>query len=266
MKINFMKKFFYLTILMFVFTGIKLSYADEFSDAIISAKNNLFKAANSYDRKELIKVRGQFERILQLKKEEWLVNYYIALAEYNIASTFMQSDDKSELKKYNQAALKTIDKVIEGNPNFSDAYVLQMALNFNRFIYEQDKMMDIVSASNQSEELAKASDPNNPRYFLIKGVSNFYTPAAFGGGYDKAIEFLQKSVDYFKVRKEKVEYYPDWGADLANGYMALSLIKRDKDGDLTKAKEFIDAAYGYNPESGFVKNIVQKEYDEKTSK
>ncbi|HRE40559.1 MAG TPA: hypothetical protein PLG90_04435 [Ignavibacteria bacterium] len=261
-----MKIFLIITVLFLFTFSFKNSKADEFSDAMIAAKKNLYAAADKYERKELIKVRGQFERILQLKQEEWLVYYYIAFTEYNIATTYMQNDDKSDLKKYNVAAMNSIDKSIEKNPNFADAYVLQMALNFNRFIYEQDKMMDIVAASNQSEELAKANEPNNPRLFLIKGISTFYTPAAFGGGYDKAIDILQNSVDYFKIRKEKAEYYPDWGADLASGYMAFSLIKRDKDGDIAKAKEYIDKAYTYNPESGFVKNIVQKEYDKKISK
>lgn len=251
-------------IVLFLFM-FSYAHADDFSDAMVKAKKNFKTATNSADEKELIKVRGQFERILQLKKDEWLVNYWIALTDYSLALLYAR-DDAEKTKEYTLAGFKTLDKVIEKNPNFADAYVLQLALTFNRWIYEQDKMMDIISASEQAEQMSKSTDPSNPRYYLVKGISLYWTPAAFGGGEEKALEQFQKSEEYFKIRKEVNETYPDWGQEELNGYMALSLIKRNKDGDLTKAKEYIDSGLILNPNSKFINDFVQKEYNEKAGK
>lgn len=252
-------------IVLFLFM-FSYAHADDFTDAMVKAKKNLLTAANKVDEKELIKVRGQFERILQLKKDEWLVNYWIAMTDYSLALIKFQNEDKDGTKQYTEAGFKTLNKVIEQNPNFSDAYVLQLALTFNRWIYEQDKMMDIISATEQAEQMSKSADPSNPRYFLVKGISLYWTPAAFGGGEEKAIEQFQKSEEYYKIRKEVNETYPDWGQDQLYGYMALALIKRNGDGDLVKAKEYIDMSYALNPDSKFTKNFVEKEYNEKAGK
>jgi hypothetical protein len=252
-------------IILFLFT-FSYAHADDFSDAMMKAKKNLQTAANKVDEKELIKVRGQFERILQLKKDEWLVNYWIALTDYTLAVIKFQNEDKDGTKKYTEAGFETLDKVIEKNPNFSDAYVLQLALTFNRWIYEQDKMMDIVAASEQAEQMSKSTDPSNPRYFLVKGISLYWTPAAFGGGEEKALEQFTKSEEYYKIRKEVNETYPDWGQDQLYGYTALALMKRNKDGDMAKAKEYIDMGLAIDPESAFLTGFVQKQYNEQAEK
>jgi hypothetical protein len=253
-------------IALLIFLVSSFSMADDFSDAILKAKKNLKAAENKGDEKALLKVRGEFERILQLKKNTWIVYYYLSYTDFTIASTYMSSQVKDKIKKYTESGFEMINKSIEGNPDFSDSYVLQILLNFNRWIYEQDKMNDIIAASTQADETAKKLDPDNPRYYYTAGVSSYYTPEMFGGGVDKAIENLTKAYDLFQKRKEKEVYYPDWGLDNVDGFLTLCYIKRDNDGDMAKAKDFLDKGLAVNPESLFLKEYVQKQYDEKNKK
>lgn len=253
-------------LVLFVFLVSSFSYADDFSDAMAKAKKNLKSATDKYDEKALIKVRGEFERILQLKKNTWIVYYYLGYTDFSIASLYMENQDKDKIKKYTESGFEMINKSTELNPDFSDSYVMLMLLNFNRWMYEQDKMNEIISASTAADEMAKKLDPNNPRYYYTSGVSSFYTPEMFGGGVDKALESLNKAYELFQTRKEKESYYPDWGLDNVDGFISLSYLKRDKDGDLAKAKEFLDKGLAVNPDSGFLKSYVQKQYDEKNKK
>jgi len=242
------------------------SYSDDFSDAMLKAKSNLKKATNTYDEKALLKVRAEFERILQLKKDQWLVYYYMAYVDYNLSYTGMNGNDinKDVVKKYTISGLDMVDKSTSINPDFGEAYVLKLALTFSRWMYEQDKMTEIIAASTQADATAKKLDPDNPRYHLINGTSMLYTPEMFGGGVDKALKEFDKSYELFKTRKEKEEYYPDWGKDLICGYLALAYIKRGDDGDLAKAKNYIDEGLKVNPDCGFIKSYVQKQYDDKS--
>lgn len=247
-------------LIIITFTFLNISYADDFTKAILKAKKNLKAAMDKNDETKLMKSRAEFERILQLKKDVWIVNYYIALADYGLATTAFIKENKDNVKKYTQSGINVINKSIDENPTFADSYVLLETLNFNRWQYESDKMQDIISASESADQEAKKLEPNNPRYVLVTGIAHFYTPEAFGGGAKVAIPDFEKAIGLFKNRKEKSEIYPDWGHDMALGYMALSLIKRNDDGDIDKAKTYIDEATKINPDSGFISKYVMGEY------
>jgi len=257
-------------ILVFLFVIFISSFAnsqnDDFTNAILKAKKNLFTAMNNFEEKDLLKCRGEFERLLQLKKNEWIVNYYLAYIDYSISAAAMGSNDVDKVKKYTQSAFTLIDKSIEQKDDFCDSYVLRMSLNFNRWMYESDKMEDIIASTKEADDAAVKLDASNPRYYLMKGISLFYTPESFGGGIDAALKMLDKSYTIFQTRKEVVDYYPDWGYDLACGYIAMGFMKRDKEGDLDKAKTYLDNGLEKCPESGFLLNTVKKQYDEKTRK
>ncbi len=244
--------------------NIKANASEDFTKAMKKARKNLKAAMDKSDEQALTKSRAEFERILQLKEDPWLVNYYMALADNGLATSATIAKNIDKVKKYTQSGIETINKSLDLNPEFADSYVLLEALNFNRWQYEQEKMQDIISASQSADDAAKKLEPNNPRLLLITGIAQFYTPEAFGGGVKVAIPTLEKSLTAFKNRKEKSEIYPDWGNDMAMGYMALSLMKRDADGDMKKAKTYIDEAIIVNPDSGFINKYVMDEYNKNT--
>lgn len=259
-----MKKLTLLLIVLSLVTANMLK-ADDFEKAILKAKKNLQAATNAYDEKALIKVRGEFERILQLKKHDWIVNYYLAYIDYSIAFSYMggKNADNEKVKKFNESALALLDKSILVRDDFADSYVLRLAANFNRWVYEQDKMADIIAQSDEAKKKAETLDPNNPRLHFMNGMSAFYTPSAFGGGMDKAIPLFEKSYEIFKTRVEKEPYYPDWGKDLTYGFLAIAYEKRDDDGDKEKAKKIYEEGLKEFPDSGFLKNYVKSQLEEK---
>ncbi|MDD5360539.1 MAG: hypothetical protein PHN88_00285 [Ignavibacteria bacterium] len=237
--------------------------ADDFTDAIMKAKKNLQASMNTYDEKALLKVRGEFERILQLKKNEWIVTYYLALIDYTIASSAMggENSDKDKVKKYTESGFGNLEKSILVRDDFADSYILRYALSFNRWIYESDKMNDIIAQSEEAKTKSEKLESDNPRLSLMDGISTYYMPEMFGGGAKNAVPILEKSVELFAKRVEKEAYYPDWGKDMAYGFLVLAYIKRDDDGDKKKAAELFSKAATELPDSSFLKGFVKKELD-----
>lgn len=257
-----MKKTLLLVLLLITFgLNTVLKADDDFSKAIVKAKKNFKSAMDKFDEKEMVKSRGEFERILQLKKNVWLVNYYLALVDYNIATTGIQTKDNDKVKKYTQSGLDFLEKSTLERDNFADSYVLKLALEYNRFQYEMDKMQSIIADVQTAEETAKKLDPTNPRFYLVKGIATFYTPAAFGGGTDLAQPLFEKSVELFSLIKNTDETLPDWGNDGAYGYLALCHIDQGK---LPEAKIAMDKGLALNPESKFLTGYVKKAYDDKS--
>jgi hypothetical protein len=252
-----MKKLIFL-ILIFTFAASVLK-ADDFTDAMLKAKKNLNSAMAGYQEKDLLKVRGEFERILQLKKNEWIVNYYLAVCDYFLSFSSMGkgTTDNDKIKKYTESGLDIIGKSISLKDDFADSYVIMLGLSFNRWVYESSKMTDIIAQSTEAQKKAEELEPLNPRLNLMKGQSAYYTPANFGGGYDAAVKDLEKSLESFSTRVEKEAYYPDWGKDLTYGYLSLAYKKRNDDGDDAKSKTTYENGLKEFPDSGFLKFYIK---------
>jgi hypothetical protein len=68
---------------------------------------------------------------------------------------------------------------------------------------------------------AKQIDPNNPRVYLMEGQVIFGTPAAFGGGKDKAKPLFEKAVQLYQAEKPASTLQPRWGKSSAESMLAL---------------------------------------------
>lgn len=256
-----MKKLFLLLVIFSVaLVNVSNVFADDYTDAIVKAKKKLDDIKDiSSDRTSLMKIRGDFERILQLKKNEWMVNYWMAYCDLMIAWSYMgEKPDNANIKKYTESCIELLNKSTDMKDDFGDAWVLKYSAQSNRWQYEMDKMNDIIAKSTEAKETAKKIEPSNPRLYLTEGFITFYTPENFGGGVDNAIPLFEKSWENFQTYTPKDETYPNWGKDQAAGMMAMCMIKNEK---LDDAKKWIDKGLEINPESGFIKNMVMKEYE-----
>jgi len=251
-------KLFTLAIVMICSLSFSSLKADDFSDAIVKAKKKLGEAMNKNEKAALLKVRGDFERILQLKKNPWIVNYYLASIDFAFSYIGIEEKNNDDVKKYTESSLALLDKATEANDEFAEAWILKLAVNSNRWIYDSQSMNDILAKQAEAKDRAKKLEPGNPRLYLIDGMNTYYTPESFGGGVEKAQPLFEKSWELFQTYIPKDETYPEWGKDQAAGMLALCYIKNEK---LDDAKKWIDKALEVSPESGFIKNYVMKEYE-----
>jgi hypothetical protein len=239
--------------------GTNTLFADDYTDAMAKATKKLDGVKDLSDRTAVQKIRGDFERILQLKKNQWMVNYYMAMCDLLLSWSYMgENTDKDNVKKYTESSLDLLNASTDMKDDFSEAYILKMSATSNRWIYEPEKMNDILAKNAEAQDMAKKLDPNNPRYYLVTGMNTFYTPESFGGGADASMPMFEKSYELYGTFKPVDETYPNWGKDQAAGMIAICYIKKDK---LDEAKKWIDKAYEAKPESGFIKNVVMPEYE-----
>lgn len=115
------------------------------------------------------------------------------------------------------------------------------------------------------EYSAKAleKDPNNPRINLMQGISLFYTPEAYGGGTDKAIEFLENSISLFVKENIKDAVKPSWGKEEAYTFLARAYAPKK---EYEKAFELLKKALEINPEFGMAKETLRTLEKEKKGK
>jgi len=154
---------------------------------------------------------AMFERIGDAEKSQWLPYYYAALCQTNIG-WLDQKSDKDKLAEKTKSLLNKAES-IEKN---SEIYIIKsMTATQQMLVDPQGRWQTYGAESMEALADAKRLDPTNPRAYYLEGTSVMNTPAAFGGGKDRAKPILQKSVELFKTFKPASNLHPTWGQSLA---------------------------------------------------
>jgi tetratricopeptide (TPR) repeat protein len=96
------------------------------------------------------------------------------------------------------------------------------------------KGMTLGPRSSEQMERALELGPDNPRVWLLRGIGAINTPAMFGGGLEKAEEYLKKSVVLFE-KDAPVAPAPGWGRYEAHVWLGQVYAKQNRK-DLARAE------------------------------
>ena len=174
---------------------------------------------NIENKSEIIKTSNLFYRIYEADQTNWLPCYYYSFI--NVKLSFLEEDLdlKDEYLDNSLALLESSESFFLYKDNEIEKLAQSELLTLYGMIMTAKIFIDPMSRGRKygtmsQEYLDKAEqlNPKNPRPYLIKGQSKFYTPAAFGGGADKALPLLEKSLNCFK-EFEVINYWPEWGQD-----------------------------------------------------
>jgi tetratricopeptide (TPR) repeat protein len=97
---------------------------------------------------------------------------------------------------------------------------------------------------------ALALDPENPRVWLLKGIGEFFTPEAYGGGVEPALAALERSARAFET-DAPVPPRPRWGR--ADVHLWLGQVHQAK-GDADEARRHYERALELEPSNAWVRD------------
>lgn len=208
----------------------------------------LEKALTTIDLFELNRYETILKERLNSKSSHsrYLDNFYLGKIHLRTA-LYYESNPKEnkaliEASEYliNQAR-DTFKRVVRENDDFSDGYVYLAMAYAQKIKYvgyptllRYDKRVD----KNTKKALEK--DPNNPMAYLVKGIQAMYKPPEHGGGVDKSIPLLLKSITIDPACHEG--YY--W---LARAYVQHSFEGRDE----KKSRDYLSKALHLSPDDYF---------------
>jgi len=199
-------------ILLFAFV-LSSNYSDKYYKSMDIALD-LFNSSKT--EQDYIKASNYFYRISQAVQTDWISSYYYALCNTRI-SIFQDDNDIKEI--YLDKAFDIIipfESSDTGNLDslsYSEIHTLKALIYVAKiFINPMINGMKYGPMSGKSIERAIKFYPKNPRPYFLDGQSKYYTPSAFGGGVDKAIPLLEKSINYYN-EFNAIKYWPDWGRE-----------------------------------------------------
>jgi tetratricopeptide (TPR) repeat protein len=192
----------------FMMLGTLVSNAQ--SDKYIAAMEKNLHAFDTAAKTtaDFLALANNFERIGDAEKTQWLPYYYAGLA-LSSAGWMDSKLDKDE----NSTRINTFCDKAEAIDKNSEIYVLRnMSATQQMLVDAQTRYMTYgVKAKSYLEEATKLN-PDNPRIYYLQGESLMGTPAAFGGGKDKAKPMFEKALELYKKENPK-PMYPNWGKE-----------------------------------------------------
>ncbi len=161
---------------------------------------------------------NNFDRIANAEKTQWLPYYYEAYS--LVMKSFMTKDPKAIDANCDKAdeALTMAESLSKDN---SEITTLKSMVLTARMQADQSRGMTMGPKSTMLLQQAMQQQPaNNPRTLMQLSQMKFYTPAAFGGSKEKAIELLKKSIAAYDTFKPATDIDPNWGKDYAVSLLA----------------------------------------------
>jgi tetratricopeptide (TPR) repeat protein len=217
-------------------------------ESIIRARTILYEAIQTFDQKKMIEAESLFERILSADSKIWIAHYYIALADENISHTFYSNNKKRE--QYVNKGIEHLESCIKLKKDFSEAYILLAGLYGIKIGFDRFSVISLHSKISAALNKAKKLEPDNPRLYLVRGRSSFYTPEIYGGGIKKARNEFNKALELFPKYKIEKEIYPDWGHDEVYSYLGQIAVQEEQ---FEQARFYYSKSLEINNNNSYVK-------------
>lgn len=158
---------------------------------------------------EYLDLSNRFLRIAEAEPKEWLPEYFASYC--TVMQSFFVEDNKEKDKLLN-SAMEIINKAevkSKDNPEILvvKAFILQMQISIDPMVRGMKYGMESERLLTKAIEL----NPGNPRPYVLRAESQFYTPEQFGGGKAKAKLNFEKAIEKYKTFVPESPIHPNWG-------------------------------------------------------
>jgi len=185
-------------------------------------KESLQKFNQTKDQSEKLNQSNRLNLIAKKFDSEWSAAYYAAwskiLLNYEEPSESKKDALLDEAEDWLSQAASRSDKKNDQQQSEIEALKAMIA-NARIGVNPESRWMKYGKPFNEHLEAAKKLNENNPRIYFLKGTSLFYTPAAFGGGKKKALEYFERAAALFEKENKDQVTTITWGTEINNYYL-----------------------------------------------
>jgi tetratricopeptide (TPR) repeat protein len=227
---------------------------------VVAAKKAVQDGMNAGDAAALVAARGKFAALSAAEPSSALLHYWVGMASWRTLP-MVQRKDKDEARRIGLDGVAHLDRAIEIDPKFAEAYAMKGGLQGMLIGVGGGSPMTLGPQSDQNLARAEVLAPGNPRVALLDGVGILHKPAIFGGGAKKAIARLAEAQAMFAKETVSDPTLPDWGRDDVHTWMGRAYAEQKK---WNEAVASYKRALEANPDNGWVKNVLLPEAEKKS--
>jgi tetratricopeptide (TPR) repeat protein len=217
-----------------------------------SARVEIETATAHGDLNRIREAGALVERALTAFPDDPLLLHYLGYARYREA-TVMQGK-KYDDKEY-RPLLEAADSLLERSASklqLPETYALRSSVLGQMIGSNPIRGVTLGPRSGNAMDRALELGPNNPRVWLLRGIGAMFTPSMFGGGVDKAEEYLNKALALFP-NDRPAPPMPAWG--YAEAYIWMGQVHKRRD-RIDDARQAFNRALELQPDNGWVRHVL----------
>jgi tetratricopeptide (TPR) repeat protein len=186
----------------------------------------LEKARDAQDRAALERAIQSLSAESAKKPQDAGVQYRLAQASSYLAEVAIEQRDKNVARTAAEEGMRAAEKAVALKAA-DPSYHLVLGTLCAQAIVGGNLLAGMRYGKCALDEVTRAIelDPKNPHGYLSRGVGNYYRPAQFGGGIDKAIADFEKAISMDPKLAE------------AHLWLGVTLRKANRNADARKAFE-----------------------------
>lgn len=213
-----------------------------------SARLEIEAANLMADTARFAAVRVLLERAMTAYPDDALLLHYKGYALYREATVRMGrwSQDVGELLRESQDALEASAAGAE----MPETFALLASVLGQRIGSNPIRAMTLGPRSGSMIDRAVELGPDNPRVWLLRGMGAIFTPGMFGGGLDRAQEYLERAASLF-IEDSPAPPLPAWGEDEAYAWLGQVHARAGRE---SEARAAYMKALEIEPENGWVRH------------
>lgn len=251
---------FHLILTVMLCLTVNIALGGEFEAMVAEGTQLIQQGLDRWSEEDLLQGRFLFQRVLNLNIEPHLIHYYLAYADYRLAIFYMAGENKKNTGYYIDEAIEHLKESIRLKNDWAESRALLSALYGNKIGIKPELSNTLGPKAGIEIEAARRIEPENPRVWLIKGISANFTPKLFGGGKDEAIKDLTKAIELFETCELADSLSPDWGHSEAWAW--LGVVQMDLE-NCDEAETSFEKALEVNPNNGWVTHQLMPELAQK---
>ena len=234
---------FTLSVLFLTFVFAHLCAASDSSASQMDGERQLEQGRTLLDANILNTARNAFVQCTQQDPKSATCFYDLARTEFYLVKAEDIAKHADASRKMLDNAMSDAEKAVALNDRSADAHALLADL-YGAKITGMMSGMKYGPKAGAETQRALQLDPHDALVYAVQGRKYYYTPSAFGGDIDKAIESFKRAVAFDPHSDEDFAW-------LAKAYR--------KKGDAAHEKEAIAQALSLNPRSVFAQRVQARQ-------
>lgn len=173
----------------------------------------------TWDQSAKTALGNRLELIAKKWPNEWIAAYYAAYSKTQLSYNAKDAAAKDALIDAGEEHLANTVKLLGKETDETHVLRAQFA-NARMGVDPQNRWQKYGKIFDAELDAAKAMNADNPRIYLLRGISKYYTPKMFGGGKKAAKPFFEKTLELFaKNPPAAPATAPAWGMMTAQWFM-----------------------------------------------
>ncbi len=242
-----------MTLLLILFAAAPIAHAQSADSLMVRGQALLDRGVTTGEEAPLQQARALFKRVAAASGEAVWAHYYAGLANYRIASLFLDSDD-DRADAHLDNALDHLQRAVDTQSDLAEAHALLGTVYGLKARGGMFSGMRYGPKAEGSMERAQSLASDNPRVILLHAVSLLNKPSRWGGDRDQAEAELRRAIQQFEAGSADDDpLTPQWGHADAYAWLGIAHMKAAQP---NQARDAFEQALAIRPGYAWVESAL----------